>query len=112
MDKQKPFDIPKQRVWEAYKLIKANGGGAGIDHESLEEFDRNVSRNLYKIWNRLSSGSYFPPAVKGILIPKKQGGTRTLGIPTVSDRIAQMTIKLMFEPLIEPCFLEDSWIQA
>lgn len=109
MNKQKPFDIPKQRVWDAYKRIKANGGGAGVDHESLEDFDRNVSGNLYKIWNRLSSGSYFPPAVKGILIPKKQGGTRTLGIPTVSDRIAQMTIKLMFEPLIEPCFLEDSY---
>jgi RNA-directed DNA polymerase len=109
LDRPKPFDIPKSLVWEAYKQVKANKGGAGVDRESLEMFDTNMSKNLYKIWNRLSSGSYFPPAVRGVEIPKKQGGTRLLGVPTVSDRIAQMTIKLMFEPLVEPHFLEDSY---
>lgn len=109
MDKPKPFDIPKSLVWDAYKLVKANKGGAGVDRESLDEFDTKLSKNLYKIWNRLSSGSYFPPAVRGVEIPKKQGGTRLLGVPTVSDRIAQMTIKLMFEPSVEPHFLEDSY---
>lgn len=109
LDKPKPFDIPKALVWESYKQVKANKGGAGVDQESLEEFDKKLSKNLYKIWNRLSSGSYFPPAVRGVEISKKQGGTRLLGIPTVSDRIAQMTIKLMFEPEVEPHFLEDSY---
>lgn len=109
MDKPKPFDIPKVLVWEAYKQVKANKGGSGLDHETLAEFDKKLSKNLYKIWNRLSSGSYFPPAVRGVEIPKKQGGTRLLGVPTVSDRIAQMTIKLMFEPSVEPHFLADSY---
>lgn len=109
MDKPKPFDIPKSLVWEAYKQVKSNKGGSGVDHESLEEFDKKLSKNLYKIWNRLSSGSYFPPAVRGVEIPKKQGGVRLLGVPTVSDRIAQMTIKLIFEPSVEPHFLEDSY---
>lgn len=109
MDKLKPFDIPKGLVWKAYGLIKENKGGAGVDRESLKDFDKKLSRNLYKIWNRLSSGSYFPPPVRGVEIPKKQGGTRLLGVPTVSDRIAQMTIKLMFEPLVEPHFLQDSY---
>src|SRR5476651_907529 len=109
LDKPKPFEISKALVWEAYKQVKANKGGAGVDQESLEGFDKKLSKNLYKIWNRLSSGSYFPPAVRGVEIPKKQGGTRLLGVPTVSDRIAQMTIKLMFEPFVEPHFLEDSY---
>ena len=109
MDKPKPFDIPKSLVWEAYKQVKANKGGSGVDHETLAEFDKKLSKNLYKIWNRLSSGSYFPPAVRGVEIPKKQGGIRLLGVPTVSDRIAQMTIKLMFEPSVEPHFLADSY---
>jgi RNA-directed DNA polymerase len=109
LDKPKPFDIPKSLVWEAFKQVKANKGGSGVDHESLEEFDKKLSKNLYKIWNRLSSGSYFPPAVRGVEIPKKQGGVRLLGVPTVSDRIAQMTIKLMFEPSVEPHFLKDSY---
>ncbi len=108
LDKLKPFEISKVLVWEAYRQVKANKGGAGVDRESLEEFDKKLSKNLYKIWNRLSSGSYFPPPVRGVEIPKKQGGTRLLGVPTVSDRIAQMTIKLMFEPMVEPHFLEDS----
>ncbi len=109
MDKTKPFDIPKALVWEAWKLVKANNGSAGIDHESIIDFELNLSSNLYKLWNRLSSGSYFPPAVKGVAIPKKQGGIRMLGVPTVSDRIAQMAIKLVFEPHVEPHFLADSY---
>lgn len=109
MDRPKPFKISKELVWEAYKQVKANKGGAGVDHESLDAFDKQMSKNLYKIWNRLSSGSYFPPAVRGVEIPKKQGGTRMLGVPTVADRVAQMTIKLMFEPLVEPHFLQDSY---
>lgn len=108
IDKTKPFDIPKKLVWEAYKLVKANKGSAGIDQESIEDFEQNLRGNLYIIWNRLSSGSYFPPAVKWVEIPKKSGGKRLLGIPTVSDRIAQMTIKLAFEPCVEPHFLDDS----
>ena len=108
LDRPKPFDISKTLVWEAYKQVKANKGGAGIDQESLEEFEKKLSKNLYKIWNRLSLGSYFPPAGRGVEIPKKQGVTRLLGVPTVSDRIAQMTIKLIFEPEVEPHFLEDS----
>jgi group II intron reverse transcriptase/maturase len=109
MKAAKPFDIPKALVWNPFKLVKANKGSAGIDQESLEDFEQNLSGNLYKLWNRLSSGAYFPPAVKGVAIPKKQGGERVLGIPTVSDRIAQMTIKLAFEPCVEPHFLDDSY---
>jgi len=109
LDRPKPFNISQELVWDAYQQVKANKGGAGVDRESLTEFDKKKDSNLYKIWNRLSSGSYFPPAVRGVEIPKKQGGTRMLGVPTVSDRIAQMTIKLMFEPLVEPDFLQDSY---
>lgn len=109
MKKTKPFDIPKALVWKAFQLVKANKGSAGVDQESIESFEENLSRNLYKLWNRLSSGTYFPPAVKGVAIPKRQGGTRMLGVPTVSDRIAQMTVKLVFEPCVEPYFLEDSY---
>ena len=109
MDKAKQFDIPKVLVWEAWKLVKANQGAAGVDRESIEMFEQNLSSNLYKIWNRMSSGTYFPPAVKGVEIPKKQGGVRLLGVPTVSDRIAQMAVKLAFEPSVEPYFLPDSY---
>ena len=109
MDKTKPFDIPKALVWKAFHLVKANKGSAGVDQESICDFEQNLSGNLYKLWNKLSSGTYFPPAVKGVAIPKKQGGTRMLGVPTVSDRIAQMAIKLAFEPMVEPCFLVDSY---
>jgi len=105
----KAFNIPKQQVVEAYKLVKANAGSAGIDQQSLKDFEQNLKDNLYKIWNRLSSGSYFPPPVMAVEIPKKSGGKRTLGIPTVSDRIAQMVVKLSFEPKVEPHFLEDSY---
>lgn len=109
MNKTKPFDIPKELVWEAFKLVKANKGAAGVDQQSIEDFEKNLSGNLYKLWNRMSSGTYFPPDVKGVEIPKKQGGTRILGIPTVSDRVAQMVVKLTFEPHVEPHFLKDSY---
>lgn len=107
--KTKPFIISKHLVVEAYKLVKANAGGVGVDRQSLEDFDLDLKDNLYRIWNRLSSGSYFPPPVKAVPIPKKQGGERILGVPTVSDRIAQMVIKLMVEPTVEPYFLPDSY---
>jgi RNA-directed DNA polymerase len=94
----KPFTIPKHLVVKAYRLVKKNAGASGVDQQTLTDFDKNVKDNLYKIWNRMSSGSYFPPAVKAVLIPKKSGGERTLGIPTVADRIAQMVVKLAFEP--------------
>lgn len=109
MHKTKPYVISKNIVYEAFLRVKANKGSAGIDEQSIAEFEGNLKDNLYKIWNRMSSGSYFPPAVKAVEIPKKAGGTRTLGIPTVSDRIAQMTVKLYFEPSVEPFFHEDSY---
>lgn len=105
----KPFNIPKELVWRAYKLVRANAGAAGVDNQSIDEFNQDLKGNLYKLWNRMSSGSYFPPPVKEVAIPKKQGGVRKLGIPTVTDRIAQMTVKLMMEPLLEPQFLNDSY---
>ena len=86
---EKSFEIPKQLVWEAYLKVKANGGAAGVDEQSIEEFEKDLKGNLYKIWNRMSSGSYFPPPVLGVPIPKKSGGSRMLGIPTVGDRVAQ-----------------------
>ena len=94
---------------QAFKLIKANAGAAGVDQQSIADFERNLKDNLYKLWNRLASGSYFPPPVKAVPIPKKSGGERILGIPTVADRIAQMVVKLVFEPNVEPCFLPDSY---
>jgi len=105
----KPFNIPKQAVWTAYKKVKANQGSAGIDGQNLADFEKDLKNNLYKIWNRMSSGSYFPPPVKAVEIPKKAGGTRRLGIPTVSDRIAQMTAKMYMEPYVERIFHEDSY---
>jgi RNA-directed DNA polymerase len=105
----KPFDIDKWLIVEAYKRVKKNAGAAGIDPQSLEDFDRDRRDNLYKIWNRMSSGSYMPPQVRAVPIPRKSGGERVLGIPTVSDRIAQMVVKLQFEPEVEPCFLPDSY---
>ena len=109
MKKTKPYAISKNIVYEAFLRVKANRGSAGIDDESIEEFELNLKDNLYKLWNRMSSGSYFPPAVKAVDIPKKAGGTRTLGIRTVADRIAQMTAKLYFEPTVEPFFHKDSY---
>lgn len=105
----KPFSISKQAVYEAYKRVKANGGSAGVDNESIEDFEANLGDNLYGIWNRMSSGSYFPQPVKLVEIPKKSGGKRGLGIPTVSDRIVQMTAKLYIEPRLEAIFHTDSY---
>ena len=105
----KPFDIDNWLVVEAYRRVKANAGAAGVDQQSLQDFERNLKDNLYKLWNRMSSGSYLPPPVRSVAIPKKSGGTRTLGIPTVTDRIAQMVVKLTFEPCVEPHFLPDSY---
>ena len=110
MTKAKSYVISKQVVWEAYKRVKANRGAAGVDGQSLAEFEKNLKGNLYKLWNRMSSGSYFPPPVRLVEIPKAgTDQTRPLGIPTVSDRIAQMVVKLMFEPHVEPHFHPDSY---
>lgn len=105
----KPFIIPKQLVMKSFQLVKANAGSAGIDQQSLASFEKSRKDNLFKIWNRMSSGSYFPLPVKAIPIPKRAGGERILGIPTVSDRIAQMVVKLVFEPMVEPYFHKDSY---
>lgn len=109
METTKQFIISKGRFVEAYKLVKANAGAAGVDQQSLKDFELNLEDNLYKIWNRMSSGCYFPPPIKAVPIPKKSGGERILGVPTVSDRIAQMVVKLEFEPLVEKHFLSDSY---
>ena len=109
MGRAKPFDIPKREVWEAYKRVRANQGAAGVDGQSIADFEADLSNNLYKLWNRLSSGSYFPPPVRRVDIPKDDGRTRPLGIPTVADRIAQMVVKRFLEPLVEPQFHEDSY---
>jgi len=105
----KPFCISKKEVWEAYQRVKANKGAAGTDGQTIEGFERNLKRNLYKIWNRMSSGSYFPPPVRTVKIPKKSGGERSLGIPTVADRIAQQVVKARLEPEMDPGFHADSY---
>ena len=106
----KPFRIAKVAVWEAYRRVKANKGAAGVDEQSIAAFEENRDRNLYKIWNRMSSGSYFPPPVKAVEIPKAGGkGVRVLGVPTVADRIAQTVVKMYLEPKVEPIFHPDSY---
>ena len=109
MDNAKPFCIPKRWVWKAYKRVKANRGAAGVDEQSVEQFEEHLKGNLYKLWNRLSSGSYFPPPVKRVDIAKRDGGTRPLGIPTVADRIAQAVVKAYLEPALEQHFHPDSY---
>lgn len=110
MSSSKPFAISKRAVWEAYLRVKANQGAAGVDGESIAEFERNLKGNLYKLWNRLSSGSYHPPPVRAVEIPKRGGsGVRTLGVPTVADRIAQTVVRLYLEPVVEPHFHPDSY---
>ena len=109
MNTPKSFEIPKQLVLDAWRLVKANHGAAGIDGQSIAMFEADLKNNLYVIWNRMSSGSYFPPPVKAVAIPKKAGGTRILGVPTVADRVAQMVVKLTLEPKVEPVFHSDSY---
>ncbi len=94
---------------KAYKSVKENRGSAGVDNQTVEEFEKDYKGNLYKLWNRMSSGSYFPKPVKAVTIPKKNGGERVLGVPTVTDRIAQMVIRMMLEPEVEPHFHENSY---
>ena len=105
----KPFAIPKREVWDAFKRVKANQGAAGVDGQSIQDFETRLAGNLYKLWNRLSSGSYMPPPVRRVDIPKGDGGTRPLGIPTVADRVAQEVVRRYLEPLLEPVFHEDSY---
>jgi len=106
----KPFQISKWKVWEAYERVKANKGAAGVDEQSISEFGADRDRNLYKIWNRMSSGSYFPPPVKAVEIPKAGGkGVRLPGVPTVADRVAQTVARLYLEPQVEPVFHPDSY---
>ena len=105
----KPFHIEKRWVYEAYPAIRSNGKAAGVDGETLEQFEADLARNLYKIWNRMSSGTYFPPPVRAVPIPKKSGGERILGVPTVADRVAQMVVKQVIEPILDSIFLADSY---
>jgi RNA-directed DNA polymerase len=106
----KPFDIPKQQVWEAYRRVAANKGAPGVDGQTLAAFEKDLRNNLYKIWNRMSSGSYFPPPVKGVELPKPHGGgVRLLGVPTVADRVAQTVAAMHLEERVEPRFHPDSY---
>lgn len=107
--KEKPFEISKRLVWEAYKQVKANKGAAGVDGKSIADFETDLRGNLYKIWNRMSSGTYFPPPVKAVEIPKPGGGSRILGVPTVADRIAQTVVAMHLEPKVEAIFHRDSY---
>lgn len=109
MSESKQFVISKKLVWEAYERVKSNKGAAGIDDQAIADFEDDLKGNLYKVWNRMSSGTYFPPAVKAVGIPKKDGGVRLLGIPTVSDRIAQTVVKMVLEPTVDPKFHPDSY---
>lgn len=109
MTETKPFSISKHDVWNAYKLVKANRGAAGVDGQSLSAFEKDLKGNLYKIWNRMSSGSYVAPPVRLVEIPKGDGRMRPLGIPTVGDRIAQTVAKMVLEPMVEPQFHPDSY---
>lgn len=107
---EKPYQIPKVLVWEAYQKVAANKGAPGVDGCSLEEFEKDLQNNLYRIWNRMSSGSYFPPPVKAVEIPKAHGGgVRMLGVPTIADRIAQTVVALTLEPRVERIFHPDSY---
>lgn len=109
MNESKQYDIPKKAVIEAYKRVKANKGSAGIDGIDFEKFEGKLNNNLYKIWNRMSSGSYFPSPVMAVEIPKKTGGVRRLGIPTITDRVAQMVARMYVESAVEPMFCDDSY---
>src|ERR1035438_4826280 len=97
------------QVYEAYKAVKSKAGAAGVDGQTIEQFEADLKGNLYKIWNRMSSRSYFPPPVRAVAIPKKSGGERILGVPTVADRVAQMAVKQVLEPTLDPVFSPDSY---
>ena len=105
----KPFVIDKWMVWEAYRRVKVNQGAAGVDGCTIEQYEQDLKNNLFKLWNRLSSGSYFPPPVKAVAIPKSGGGSRILGVPTVDDRIAQTVAAMYLERQLEPIFHPDSY---
>ena len=109
MDKAKPFCISKREVWQAYKRVRANRGAAGVDGQTLAQFDEDLAANLYRIWNRMSSGSYMPAPVRRVEIPKSDGRMRPLGVPTVADRVAQMVVKRRLEPSLEAVFHQDSY---
>jgi group II intron reverse transcriptase/maturase len=105
----KPFNIDKRQVYEAYLQVRSNGGAAGVDGVTIEQFESDLKGNLYKVWNRMSSGAYFPPPVRAVSIPKKSGGQRILGVPTVADRVAQTVVKRLIEPTLDAIFLADSF---
>lgn len=109
MGESRQYDIPKRAVIDAYRRVKANKGSAGIDGVDFGEFEKKLNNNLYKIWNRMSSGSSFPLPVMAVEIPKKSGGTRRLGVPTITDRVAQMVARMYVEQAVEPMFCEDSY---
>ena len=109
MSHGKSFDISKWEVWEAYRRVKANKGAPGVDGQTIEAFETDLKNNLYKVWNRMSSGSYFPPAVRAVPIPKADGGIRVLGVATVADRIAQTVVAARLEAKVEPMFHPDSY---
>jgi RNA-directed DNA polymerase len=105
----KPFEISKWAVAQAFERVKANKGAAGVDGVSTEQFDADLRNNLYKVWNRMSSGTYFPPPVRAVEIPKTGGGVRVLGVPTVADRVAQTVVAMEIEKRVEPMFHPDSY---
>lgn len=109
MNSAKSLPITKRMVWNAYKLVRRNGKAAGVDGRSLDDFANDLENNLYQLWNRMASGSYFPPAVRRVEIPKEGGGVRPLGIPTVADRVAQMVVKQQLEPELDQVFDPDSY---
>lgn len=105
----KPFLIDKRQVYEAYLEVRSKEGAGGVDGVTIGQFEKDLKGNLYKVWNRLSSGTYFPPPVRAVTIPKKNGGERILGVPTVGDRVAQTVVKQMIEPDLDKIFLADSY---
>ena len=108
--KERPFAIPKLLVWEAWRQVKANKGAPGVDGQDLEEFEADLADSLYKVWNRMSSGTWFAPPVRAVEIPRPHGpGTRVLGVPTIAARVAQTTAAMFLEPLVEPRFHPDSY---
>ena len=110
MHKTKSFYISKQVVWDAYKRVKANKGSAGVDQQEIKDFEVNLKDNLYKVWNRMSSGTYFPKPVLRVEIPKPDGRMRPLGIPTITDRIAQMVVKIHLEPTVDRHIILILWL--